>query len=94
MSSDIYNRIQAITNYAQRRKAIKALSEHEKKSYVRYQTNLRQRKYMSNPINRTLVYTMNAIYKNTRKTIPERARLDRLKHAEYMRKYRQARRHR
>ena len=94
MSSELYNRIQAITDNAQRRKAIKALSENDKKSYVRYQTNLRQRKYMSNPVNRTLAYVMNAEYKKMVKVLhPNRARQNRTKHAEYMRMYRQVRKH-
>ena len=95
MSSELYNRIQAITDNAQKRKAIKSLSEADKKSYVRYQTNLRQHKYMSNPVNRALAYTLNAVYKNFVKALqPEKARQNRTKHAEYMRAYRQARRHR
>ena len=53
MSSEIYSRIQSITDYAQRLKDIEALSETDKKSYVRSQNNLRLRKYMSNPVNRT-----------------------------------------
>ena len=95
MSSELYNRIQSITDNAQKRKAIKSLSEAEKKSYVRYQTNLRQRKYMSNPVNRTLAYVLNAEYKKMIKVLhPNKARQNRTKHAEYMRAYRQARRHR
>ena len=88
MSSELYSRIQSIADYALRRKAIKALSESDKKSYVRYQTNLRQRKYMTNPVNRTIAYTMNAIHRRNININPERARKNRLKQAEYMRKYR------
>ena len=89
MSSEIYNNIQAITDFAQRRKAIKALSENDKKSYVRYQTNLRQRRYMSHPVHRTLAYTLNAEYKKMVKVLhPDKARQNRIKHAEYMRQYR------
>ena len=94
MSSELYSRIQSITDYAQRRKAIKALSETDKKSYVRYQNNLRQRKYMSNPVNRTNAYIHNAVYKNIIKVDAHRARQNRIRHAEYMRMYRQARKHR
>ena len=89
MSSEIYNNIQAITDFAQRRKAIKALSENDKKSYVRYQTNLRQRRYMSHPVHRTNAYVLNAIYKNFIKALhPDKARQNRIKHAQYMREYR------
>ena len=94
MSSELCSRIQAITDYAQRHKAIKALAEADKKSYVRYQTNLRQRCYMSHPVNRTIAYTMNAICHNHIKIDPEKARQHRIKHAAYMQMYRQARRHR
>ena len=89
MSSELYSRIQSITDYASRRKAIKALSETDKKSYVRYQTNLRQRRYMSHPVHRTNAYVLNAIYKNFIKALqPEKARQNKIKHAAYMRQYR------
>ena len=89
MSSAIYNRIQSIASYGLRRKAIKALSDDDKKSYVRYQTNLRQRRYMSDPRKRDLMYAYNREYKKMIKMqFPERARLDRIQAAAYMRAYR------
>ena len=87
--SAVYDRIQAITDVASRRKAIKNLSADNKKEYVRHQTNLRQRRYMSDPVKRTNAYVLNAIYKNFIKALhPEKARQNRIKHAQYMREYR------
>ena len=89
MSSEIYNKIQSITDYALRRKAVKALSENDKKCYVRYQTNLRQRRYMSDPRKRQLMYKYVNEYKKMIKMLyPEKARQNRIKHAAYMRAYR------
>ena len=89
MSSELYSRIQSITDYALRRKAIKALSETDKKSYVRYQTNLRQKRYMSNPKHKALAYRYNTEYKKTVAMLyPEKARQNKIKHTAYMRQYR------
>ena len=89
MSSAIYNRIQSIASYGLRRKAIKALSESDKKSYIRYQTNLRQRKYMSDPRKRERTYAYNRKYKqNIDMLYTHRSQENRIKHAAYMRAYR------
>jgi acetone carboxylase gamma subunit len=42
---EIYNKIQAIEDICARRKALKELTEDDKKAYVRCQTNMRQQKY-------------------------------------------------
>jgi|688.fasta_scaffold244358_2 hypothetical protein len=42
---DIYNKIQAIEDMCAMRKALKELTEDDKKAYIRYQTNIRQQKY-------------------------------------------------
>ena len=72
---DIYNRIQGITDRASRNKAIKALSESDKKAYVNYQSNLRKKRFLSDPNMRAKVYADNASYKERqRKANPEKAR--------------------
>lgn len=85
--SAVYDRIQAITNVSARRKAIKSLSAENKKEYVRHQTNLRQRRYMSDPTNRTVAYMLNNAYRHS---IPDvnKSREYRLKRTAYMRAYR------
>ena len=89
MSSVIYDRIQAIPKYGDRRRAIKALSENDKKSYIRYQTNLRQRKYMSDNVNRTLAYGLNNVYRQSiLPLIPGKSQEHRRKKAAYMKAYR------
>ena len=72
---DIYNRIQAITDIGSRRKALKALSDADKKAYTNYQSNLRKKKFMSNANNRDRVYVENREYKKIqRKKNPEKVR--------------------
>lgn len=60
---DIYNRIQSITDITARRKAIKELSDDDKKAYTNYQSNLRKKKFMSDANNRDRVYAANNLYK-------------------------------
>ena len=85
----IYDRIQAITNISARRKAIKALSPNEKKEYIRYQSNLRQRRYMADPVKRTLAYTLNNVYRQSiLPLIPNKYQEYKQKKASYMREYR------
>ena len=72
---DIYKRIQAISSFADRRKALKDLSDVDKKAYKRYQTNLRQKKFMSDAQNRDRVYAEKREYKREcRKNNPEKVR--------------------
>ena len=85
--SAVYHRVQAITDYGQRRKAIKSLSADNKKEYMRHQTNLRQRRYMSDPTNRAVAYMLNNAY---RQSIPDpvKSREYTKKRTAYMRAYR------
>lgn len=72
---DIFNRIQAISNIADKRKAIKELSDDDRKAYKRYQINLRQKKFMSDPDKRAKVYAnKNEYKKNIRANNPDKAR--------------------
>jgi hypothetical protein len=72
---DIYNKIQAIQNIGDRRKALKELSASDKKTYEKYQTNLRQKKYMANAENKDKVYANKREYKREyRKKNPEKTR--------------------
>lgn len=72
---DIYNRIQAIQNIGDRRKALKDLAAVDKKAYEKYQTNLRQKKFMSNAQNKDRVFAEKREYKKEyRKKNPEKAR--------------------
>ena len=72
---DTYKRIQAITDIAAKCKAIKALSESDKKAYTNYQSNLRQKKFLRDANNRYRVYADNREYKSqVRKKISEKAR--------------------
>ena len=85
--SAVYDRVQAITDIASRRKAIKSLSADNKKEYTRHQTNLRQRRYMSDPTNRAVAYRQNNFY---RQSIPDaqKSREYRQKRNAYIRAYR------
>ncbi len=86
---DTYNRIQAITSLGERRKAVKALSESQKRDYTNYQSNLRKKKFMRDANNRDRVYADNREYKeNVRKQNPERVRAI---VREYVRKFRERR---
>jgi hypothetical protein len=60
---DTYKRIQAITSLSERRKAIKALSESQKRDYTNYQSNLRKKKFMKDANNCDRVYADNREYK-------------------------------
>jgi len=72
---DIYNKIQAIQNFADRRKALKDLTPLDKISYQKYQTNLRQKKFMTNPLNKDRVYAQKSQYKKEyRKNNPDKVR--------------------
>jgi|LakMenE01Jun11ns_1017448.scaffolds.fasta_scaffold9824163_1 hypothetical protein len=72
---DIYNKIQAITNIAQRRQAIKELSQSDKKKYETYQTNVRQKRFMQDVNNREKVYAEKREYhKRKIQENPEKAR--------------------
>jgi hypothetical protein len=87
--SAIYDRIQAITNLASRRKAIKSLSDSNKKEYIRHQTNLRQRKYMSDPVNRVNAYLLNNVYRQSvLPLIPGKSVEYKRRRTAYMRSYR------
>ena len=83
---DTYKRIQAITDLGARRRAIKAMSESDKKAYLAYQSNLREKKYMKDANNRDKVYADNKERKaQYRKKNPEKARAI---VREYVRKFR------
>jgi len=72
---DIFNRIQALSNIADKRKAIKDLSHDDRIAYKRYQINLRQKKFMSDPDKRAKVYAdKNEYKKNIRANNPDKAR--------------------
>lgn len=60
---DIFNKIQELSNIADKRKAIKELSDDDRKAYKRYQINLRQKKFMSDPHKRAKVYADKKEYK-------------------------------
>jgi hypothetical protein len=84
---DTYKRIQAITSLGERRKAIKAMSESQKKDYKNYQSNLRKKKFMKDANNRDSVYAENREYKEkVRKKNPEKVKAI---VREYVRKFRQ-----
>ncbi len=84
---DTYKRIQAITSLGERRKAVKALSESQKRDHTNYQSNLRKKKFMKDANNRDRVYADNREYKeNVRKKNPEKARAI---VREYVRKFRE-----
>jgi hypothetical protein len=84
---DTYKRIQAITDIAAKRQAIKALSESDKKAYTNYQSNLRKKKFLRDANNRDRVYADNREYKSqVRKKNPEKARAI---VREYVRKFRE-----
>ena len=72
---DIYNRIQGIASLGEKHKAIKALSSSDKNAYMKYQTNLRQKKFMSDANNMDRVYAEKREYKKLqRKKNPEKVR--------------------
>ena len=72
---ELFNKIQAISNNADKRKAIKDLSDADKKVYKRYQANLRQKKYMDNHDIRTKVYANKNEYKKIiRAKYPDKAK--------------------
>ena len=72
---ELFNKIQALSNYADKRKAIKELSDVDKIAYKRFQANLRQKKFMSNPDTRNKVYTDKKIYKKyIRASNPDKAK--------------------
>jgi hypothetical protein len=84
---DTYKRIQAITSIGERRKAIKALSESQKKDYTNYQSNLRKKKFLKDANNRDKVYAENKEYKaQIRKKNPEKVKAI---VREYVRKFRE-----
>ena len=84
---DTYKRVQAITSLGERRKAIKAMSESEKRSYLAYQSNLRKKKFMQDANNRDKVYAENKEYKaKIRKKNPEKVKAI---VREYVRKFRE-----
>ena len=49
---DIYDRIQGIAGLTEKRRAIKALSEADKRAYTNHQSNLRQKRFMRDVNNR------------------------------------------
>ena len=62
----LYDRIQAIKPYGLRRKAIAEMRDKsgaDYYAYINYQSNLRKKKYMSDPDNRDKVYKKNREYK-------------------------------
>ena len=72
---DIFNKIQQLSNIADKRKAIKDLSDDDRKAYKRYQINLRQKKFMSDPDKKAKVYAnKNQYKKNFRANNPDKAR--------------------
>lgn len=75
LGKDLYNRIQAIPHRGTRYAAIKALSSSEKDAYIRHQTNLRQKKFMTDDTNKNTVYTKKREYKKKqRQNNPEKVR--------------------
>lgn len=72
---DVYNKIQAIKNIADRRKAIKELSQSDKKIYEKYQSNVRQKRFMQDVNKREKVYAEKREYHQRKiQENPEKAR--------------------
>ena len=72
---DIFNKIQELSNIADKRKAIKDLSDDDRKAYKRYQINLRQKKFMSDADKRAKAYDKKKEYKhNLKANNPDKVR--------------------
>ena len=84
---DIYNRIQGLASVTEKRRAIKALSDADKRAYTNYQSNLRQKRFMKDANNRDRVYAEKREYKKKqRQQNPEKVRAI---VREYVRKFRE-----